>query len=339
MRNATLLLLMGCSSGAMPDASDALDALDAGSPDLPLDGGQVPDSGPGEIDAGSPQSWEVLLSDDFDDPVEPPLVPDYAQLPRSLFPEDGSRWTQIQNTHPQLNTMRLASLEDRRFLACFASGQNIGVASKMDVGRSGGIRFESGDQARITMVLRLEGPAPFVDHTLIDLEDTDDLFLEGNNPGAGLRIRTDLQGRLALDRGELPGFEGPEGPLEVRLRNQRSESVLPVGRWFEIEARLKLGVQVAQSTSAPIDESVAETDAAWVELRVDGALVLRARGSNFLDRQATEAALLQEAPNTPYSWAEKTIDFDSFQVGATNNRSGVDGEVWVDRVELARLRR
>ncbi len=340
MRSAILLLLLGCSPLRSPQSGDAGDAglhLDGG-PVGGLDGGSATGQDAG-VDAGSAPGWELLLRDEFDDPVQSPFVPGYAELPRALFPEDGSRWTQIQNTHPQINTMRLAALEGRRFLASFAAGQNMGVASKMDVGRSGGLSFQAGDLVRIKAVLRLEGPSPFGDHTLIGLEDTDDLFLEGCSPGAGLRIRTDAQGRLALDRGELPGFEGPKGQLELRLSTQRSETVLPVGRWFEVEALLKLGVQVARSTSAPIDESVTETDTAWVELRVNGTLVLRARGSNFLDRQAVEAALLQEAPNTPYSWADKALDFDSFQVGATNNRSGLDGEVWVDRVELARLRR
>lgn len=37
------------------------------------------------------------------------------------------------------------------------------------------------------------------------------------------------------------------------------------------------------------------------------------------------------------TWANDDIDFDSLQVGATNNRSGVDREVLVDWVRVERF--
>lgn len=71
-------------------------------------------------------------------------------------------------------------------------------------------------------------------------------------------------------------------------------------------------------------------------MRVDGELVLRMEGSNLLDRTATDEVLARDAPELSVRWADGLVDYDSVQVGATNNRSGTDCEVDVASVVIER---
>lgn len=309
------LVLIACGD----DGTDA--DMDAGTSDVGTDA---------PADA-SGADWVLEFEDMLDD-VDGPFVPDYATLPLSLFPDDGSRWTQIQNTHEGDNTMGMVMRDGATALQCFASAQPEGTASKMDVGRQA-FAFTSGDRVRITTRLMLLGASPFDENTLIDLEDSDDLLLDGENPGAGLRIRTDAAGRVALDRGELPGRETADGEAVARLSTLRSDTVLPVGSWFELETVLQLGLE-PRSESGPLDDI--EGANAWVEIRLDGEPVLRARGSNFFDQSALDEVV--EGMDVTVSWVDDTIDFDSFQIGATNNRSGMDREVLVDWVRIESFR-
>ncbi|MFK7989014.1 MAG: hypothetical protein AB8I08_23555 [Sandaracinaceae bacterium] len=325
MRHAAALLGMclclgGCGSSGPADAG----SFDAGPP--PIDG-VARDGGAG--------TWSTVFEDDFSDTLSPPFVEDYEALPMALFADDGSRWTQIQNSHPGQNDLALMELEDAAFMTFLATGQADGVASKSDLGRGGDLVFGDGDVVRITAVMRLRGPTPFADNTLIDLEDTDDLFIDDENPGAGLRVRTNSEGQLALDRGEIPGSEdGVEAP-EPRLSTLRSDFVLPTGEWFHLEVTLRLGTRVARSAAALSDFD--ETGSrAWVEMRVDGEQVLRMEGSNLLERGATDEVLARDAPELSVRWADDEIDYDSLQIGATNNRSGTDCRVDVASVVVQR---
>jgi len=294
----------------------------------------------GARDAGPCEpGWALLFEDGFEVDSETPTVDGYPALPRALFPEDGTRWTQIQNSHEGENAMALVDGPSGRALECLASGQPDGVASKMDVGRQP-FDFLAGDRVRITASLWVDGPeATFADNTLIDLEDSDDVRIDGDFAGAGLRIRTDGEGRLALDRGEIPGREGPGTMALTRLSTLRSDYVFPLREWVEVEVTLQLGVDVAPSTTA-IDETFDEAiTAGWVTVRVreeadaEPRLVLRMAGTTTLDPDALREVVEREAPGTSLS-VDEPIDLDSFQIGATNNRSTVDAAVRVDAVRI-----
>lgn len=60
-------------------------------------------------------------------------------------------------------------------------------------------------------------------------------------------------GRVALDRGEVPGQDVAGGPVEARLSTIRSNYGLPAGRWVTLEVLLRLGTGVPRSQMAPID--------------------------------------------------------------------------------------
>ncbi len=126
---------------------------------------------------------------------------------------------------------------------------------RLDPGRGRGIGFElaQGDVVVLGADFFVEGERGVLsDNTLLDLEDTDDLTIDGELPGAGLRLRTNAAGQLALDRGELLGSDTGEPP-HFRLGNMSSDYVLPVGGWVRVEAVIKLGVGVERSTRGPIE--------------------------------------------------------------------------------------
>lgn len=284
----------------------------------------------------------VLFEDDFDG-LGPPYLPEFAPpsfVPAALFPDDGSRWTQIQNSAPDRSWIDYDA--EHQALRFFAVGLADNVASKMDVGRDAGIELGPGMVVRLAADVFVEGGGETLpDNTLIDLEDTDDLTLDGMVPGAGLRLRTDQAGRLALDRGELLGSDAAEPP-HFRLQTLRSDYRLPVGRWVRIEAIVRLGVGVPMSTEGPLDMTFdAHGTRAWCEIWVEPRgserqLVMRQKGTTFLDRETGLALLAAEAPGFDVQWPT-TLDYNSLQVGLTNNRSTLDRQMLVDNVQIERL--
>lgn len=299
------------------------------------DGSSSATSGGGQ---GSDGAFELLFEEHFDG-LGPPSVAGYPELPEALFPADGSRWTKLNNTHPDTNT--LAWVPDG-FLRMSAVGLSGTPASKMDIEKALGLAFREGDILRVRVDLRVPG-APgdtFPDNTFIDIEDSDDLRLDGVPTGAGLRIRTNDRGHLAVDRGELLGEGGAEPP---RLDNFNSQYLLPVGEWVTVEATIKLGVNVPMSDVAPIDPRFdAATTAAWVELYVTTAqtpreLVLRQPGTTFLDRTLGPDLVAEALPDVDVEWPED-LDFNSFQVGMTNNVSASDRSLEIDNVRVDVIR-
>ena len=311
-------------------------------------GGDDGDSG--TADAGVPEGdagpcspgWEGLFADDFDDVEGPPFVEGYDALPLALFPEDRSRWTQIQNTNEGENTMAVVDVDGGRALECFAAGLPDPEASKMDVGRDG-FAFAAGDRVRLGTRLWFDHSVADVlpSNTLVDLEDSDDVVEGGESAGAGLRIMTDAEGRLTVNRGEIPGREVEGEPAVIRLSTMRSDYVVPEGRWVHVELTLQLGVDVTRSDEVIADFD-AETTAAWSELRVreegeaEARLVLRMAGTNMLDAAALREVVEREDPGADISIAEP-ITYDALQVGATNNRSEEDVLIRVDDVTVEHL--
>ncbi len=291
------------------------------------------------------EQGELLFEDRFE-ALGPPYVEGHDQppsaLPEALFAQDGSRWTQIQNTHPGENWAAHATEDGQDVLRFFAAGQPGEEASKMDLGRGIGFELAQGDVVVLGADFFVEGERGILsDNTLLDLEDTDDLTIDGQLPGAGLRVRTNAAGQLALDRGELLGSDAGEPP-HFRLGNMSSDHVLPVGVWVRVEAVIKLGVGVERSTQGPIDDTFdAEQTEAWCELWVQprgepSVMVMRQKGTTFLDRQAGLELLAQELPDATVEWPE-ALDYNSFQAGLTNNRSGVDQQLLMDNVRLETL--
>ncbi len=299
----------------------------------------------GQFQSGfTTRSGDILFADDFDD-LGPPYRPEDEQngpfVPRDLFPEDGSRWTQIQNTHPGTNV--LAYQQDVGVVRFFASGQDDGVASKMDLSRELGFEFGPGDVAYIGADLYVaDSGTNFANNTLIDLEDTDDLIIDGELQGAGLRLRTNDDGKLVLDRGEILGVDGDEDP-HFRLGSMKSNFTLPTNAWVRIELIIRLGIGVRQSTTQPIDMSFdGSSTAAWCEIWVTNpgegqpTLVMRQMGTTFLDRALGLALIKTQAPDMQVEWPDM-VDYNSIQIGLTNNRSGSDQQMAIDRVQVARL--
>lgn len=282
------------------------------------------------------------FADDFERVDDLDGIAGYPGLPHGLFPEDGSRWDQLQNTHPGTNTLARVAARGGYALEASAGGRSGEEASKMALGRTRGFAFRPGQIVRLRADLRVEAPtdAPFVASTLIDLEDGDDVVIDGRPAGAGLRVRVSDGGHLQLDRGELLGSDdGVEAP-HFRLSNFTSAWPMPTRAWVTIEAIVKLGCQVPRSTVGPLDTTFdAAVTAAWCELYVTPAggartLVLRQQGTTYLDREL--GLPLLDAAGVAWTWREDD-DYDVVQFGLTNNRSHVDQRLLVDDVLVETL--
>ena len=291
----------------------------------------------------SESEFGLLFQDTFKN-LGPPYVDGYDQspwtLPEALFPRDETRWTQLQNTHPGENRMGYdGALGAVRF---FASGQADGVASKMGIGRGAGLELREGDTVLVGADFYVEeSVSALKSSTLIDIEDTDDLTIDGDEAGAGLRVRINDQGRLSLDRGELIGSDAGE-PAHFRLNSMTSEYELPGDTWVRVEALLRLGSGVERSATGPIDATfAADKTPAWCELWIEPRggerrMVLRQKGTTFLDRRIGLEVFATEAPDVVVSWP-RDLDFNSIQVGLTNNRSTIAQQLLVDNVRIERL--
>lgn len=285
------------------------------------------------------EPWVVDFEEDFEGFAGSADLPGSPGLPERLFAEDGSRWTQVQLSHPDLNRVELQQRDrdgqTETVLACTASGQGDEVASKADLGRQG-FDYQTGSQVRITADLYLDpgiGENVMRDNTLIDLEDTTDLIVNGSSPGAGLRLRVDGQGRLALDRGEVPGREQPGAAPVPRLSTLRSDYVPPVRQWITLTMTLQLGTGAATSQTS-IDPAISN-EPAWVEVEVSSPgsaeSVLAMAGTNMLDPLAIREVFDELDPDAEVRIPDN-LTYDSLQVCATNNRSGRDVLVMVDNL-------
>jgi hypothetical protein len=282
------------------------------------------------------------FTDTFDDLGPGPEVAGSPGVPRALFADDLSRWDQLQNTDPGTNTLAVVEARGGRALSAFAVGKPGEQASKMGLGKQTQLSFGRGDVVRVSARFFADGATmtPFVGSTLIDLEDSDDLFINGDASGAGLRVRITDTGRVQLDRGELIGSDDGVAAPQFRLSNFTNEATFPVDRWVTLEAVVKLGTGVPRSTRGPIDDTFdAATTEAWCELFVTvetGAreLVLRQRGTTWLDREV--GAPLLERAGVSWAWRE-AYDYNSVQFGLTNNRSQRDQRLQFDDVLVEKL--
>lgn len=296
------------------------------------------DSGGGPEDSAARDTsapggdWTVVFEDDLQVDNPDDIIPGVG-LPTELFPEDASRWTSVQNSHPGENTM---VWEDGhvRFVAL---GRPDPEASKADVGRAL-LTVGMGDTVRLRARLRFDGSvgtAP-TSTTLLDLEEFDDIRIDGEGTGAGLRVRLDARGFIELNRGELvPALTDAD-----RMRGLKSTTTLPVDVWVQVEAIVKLGIATPASTIEPIDTTFdADTTDAWCALWLtpeggERTLVMRQQGTTFIDRAVWEERLAELAPDLVVEWSD-TVTYDTFQVGLTNNRSEVDQALAIDDIEVA----
>jgi len=222
-------------------------------------------------------------------------------------------------------------------------GQPPEVASKIDLGSGTTVRLAPDETVRIRASLFVEsGPQPWVSTTLLDLEDGDDILLDGVPPTPGLRVAVDEDGFIVLDRGEIPGREAPDAAPVLRLSTIHSDVPVPTDEWFELDVVIRLGVGVATS-SEPVDVSFdLESTPGWcvVTLRratdAEPELILRAAGAMAFDREAGLEAIEQVAPELEVQWPP-TVDFDVFQAGITNNRSTYDEGLRMDDIVVSRV--
>ena len=327
------------SGTAVSGSSATVGATSAADTSSSEDGGET------AVDDGSSGDTtctpEVVFSDDFDR-LRPPFLEEYPGLPASLFSKE--RWTQLQHVPPRAeHSIEWVVADGDGVISMLARGQPSPEASKIDLGRTVGLSFVEGDIVELSMDLYVDplvGSGQLRTTTLLDLEDGDDIMLDGEFPTPGLRVSVDDEGRLMLDRGEIPGRETPGADAVLRLSNLRSEYVVPAGRWLKIEAIVKLGIGTPTS-QVPIDETYDRArTSGWCELYVTESggsreLVLRMAGATSFDADAAFEVIPNKAPDVTLRWPE-VVDFDTFQAGLTNNRSTIDERISIDDVRVGR---
>ncbi|MFN3220280.1 MAG: hypothetical protein ACE367_27615 [Acidimicrobiales bacterium] len=337
-----LAVTAGCGAESVPPPATGEATTNVAGPNAasnPDTAGTDPSSSTGSVGSRS-----IMFAEDFEDLTSSDLLEaPYAEIPSELFPEDRSRWTQIQDTHVGSNEIRLAGGRQGRAIEARAIAGAPEEAVKMALGKQN-LSFSEGDVVRLQadFFVDPESGSPFVDNTLLDLEDGDDLLLDGVPPTAGLRLKVDEAGYLAIDRGELLGSDATEAP-HFRLSSLGSATPLPVGEWVTVEVIVRLGFGVPASRRGPIDDAFDPEDTpAWAEIWItpltsgERLLVMRQQGTTFLDRETGLSLLAAEAPQLEVTWPED-YDYDTFQVGLTNNRSELPQRLRIDNVFVERL--
>ncbi|MEO0813937.1 MAG: hypothetical protein AAFY60_13805, partial [Myxococcota bacterium] len=227
---------------------------------------QAPDSQPTPETEWPPNAGETTrFVDDFEDL---PL----GRIGSSDIDQDRlfnvSRWTQLQVTAGSENRLDVVEDADSRQVRCTAESLGGERASKADLGKQ---NLPVGEGQIVNVSFRLfveEAEGGFVRSTFFDLEDADELVVNGQPAGAGIRVRVDDAGFLQVDRGELVGSDVGEAP-HFRLANMTSDKRVELRRWLTVRMRAKLGVDEPLSTVEPIDLSFTEDEASsWVELFV-----------------------------------------------------------------------
>ena len=213
----------------------------------------------------------------------------------------------------------------------------------MDLGKETQTRFEPGETAALKASFYVDssvGADLLTSTTLIDLEDSNDISIDGVVPTAGLRLAVNEAGNFILDRGELPGRETVDGEAVPRLSNFASDAAVPMVHWFTLEAVIKLGIGVDTSELAIDAGFDAAQTPGWCELYLGTGdavpeLILRMAGATAFDKDAALEIFAATDPAAVVRWPD-VVDFDLVQVGATNNRSTFDVLLQMDDVSVVR---
>jgi hypothetical protein len=220
-----------------------------------------------------------------------------------LLKEDRSRWTHYQNTFPQnkAEIVPEAAPSGGSALRFFAVPSTKKV-SKSDIEKEG-FELRSGQEMRIAALFFLPPSVDLKDLFLIDIECREcwpqDSIYPNQSPGVRLKLR-DRDGSPSVERRKIG---------QPDMRNDLQESVvLPRGRWFNLEWRLRLSADENGSS----------------EILIDNKRIYMGRGPTLPSSQSFEK----------WGIVLREIMYDRFQIGITANSTPSPIEILIDDVSF-----
>ncbi|WP_298544532.1 hypothetical protein [uncultured Aquimarina sp.] len=230
-----------------------------------------------------------------------------------LFPDDGSRWSNIQQTNPsnEITISNTIFSEGQNALRLFAF-QSDNVLSKMDI-EKGGFQAFSGNQVIIQADFYLNATANLEELFLIDLECCScwdplvdaDPSSDGDNQCPGVRLK--MSGGndfLSLERGKISASTLTQTSFQF-----------PRNEWVSVRLELTLS----------------DNDAGTNKLLINGNEVINSSGMNMPNAQVFRDVFAQNGID--FNLQEPTF-YERIQIGATANPTAEDIELFVDNFSI-----
>ncbi|WP_299247046.1 hypothetical protein [uncultured Aquimarina sp.] len=233
-----------------------------------------------------------------------------------LFPDDGSRWSNIQQTNPsdQTNEITISNTtlsEGNNALRIFAFKSD-NLLSKMDI-EKGGFQAFSGDQVIIQADFYINATANLEELFLIDLECCScwdplvdaDPSSDGDNQCPGVRLK--MSGGndfLSLERGKISASTLTQTSFQF-----------PRNEWVSVRLELTLS----------------DNDAGTNKLLINGNEVINSSGMNMPNAEVFRDVFAQNGID--FNLQEPTF-YERIQIGATANPTAEDIELFVDNFSI-----
>ena len=231
-----------------------------------------------------------------------------------LFPANGSRWSNIQQTDPASATNEMSisntkSSEGQNSLHVLAY-QSDSDLSKMDIEKNG-INIIAGNKVTIKADFYIVGTASLENLLLIDLECCscwdpsvgDNLGSENQCPGVRLMMSGDND-YLSMKRGKISG-----------TTLQQTSFAFPRNQWVTVQWEM----------------TMSDTEDGLNRLVINGTEVINEAGMNMPNAQIFRDVFLNEGID--FTLQEPTF-YERVQIGATANPSAGDVELFVDNFSI-----
>ncbi len=225
-----------------------------------------------------------------------------------LFPQDGSRWTNIQLVHPEggTNELELNSevvLEGASSLRFF-SKKGDAILSKVDI-EKGGFMAEEGSMIAIEGNFLISTEGDIENLVLVDLECCscwDPTVPDNQCPGVRLMMKGGDY--LSIERGKI-----------VQSSIIQSSQPFPRGEWVNVRWEMELSAD----------------DDGMNRLFINGTEVITETAMNMPNADVFREEFQRHDIDFEL---EQPIFYERFQIGATANSSPSDIEMYLDDVTL-----
>jgi len=225
-----------------------------------------------------------------------------------LFPNDGSRWTNIQQVNPDggINEIEIANsiaLEGNQALRIYAKASN-NTLSKMDI-EKGGLNAPEGSTIKIVADFYIASTDIIENLLLIDLECCScwDATVS-NNQCPGIRLMMKANNLLAIERGKILGATISQTNISF-----------PRNEWVNIVWEMKLS----------------QNDDGINKLFINGQEAISELGMNMPNAEIFQAEFASNGINFEL---QQPLIYERIQIGATANPTQFDLEIFIDDVKL-----
>lgn len=253
-----------------------------------------------------PQQPEIFL---FEDGFETEN-----QMLDELFPTDGSRWTNFQQTNPSSNINEVSILntpvsEGENSIRFFSYASDTQL-SKIDIEKNG-LQIAAGDRLRIEADFFIVGTGSIENLLILDVECCscwdptvgDNLGAENQCPGVRL-LMSGTNDYLSIERGKIGG-----------PTLQQTNFSFPRNQWVNV---------VWEMTLSDEDDGVNQ-------LTIDGVEVINTTGMNLPNAEVFREIFAEQDIEFTL---QQPVFYERVQIGATANPTADNVELYVDDVSI-----